>query len=40
MNQRSFDEESVKNSQNLKELCMNYYSRYAKFFIKGYDHLI
>ena len=27
-------------SKDLKELCVDYNTRYAKFLIKGYDHLI
>ena len=49
MNQRTFDEERIKqlgtsaatvSSKDLKELCVDYNTRYAKFLIKGYDHLI
>jgi len=49
MNQRTFDEDRVKrlgtsaatlSSKDLKELCEDYNTRYAKFLIKGYEHLI
>jgi hypothetical protein len=49
MNQRTFDEERVKrlgtsaatiSSKDLKDLCLEYNTRYSKFLIKGYDHLI